>query len=265
MNSMTPQALSAAIGFINVSNAAMTWNTHKPETLSIVVPCYNEEATLEKLVKRVMACDTAGLGIELIIVDDCSSDGSFAIATQLAEMEPRIKAIRHSQNGGKGAALRTGFGAASGDIVMVQDADLEYDPNEYPRLLAPIINGDAEVVYGSRFKNELPAGAKYVRHTIANQLLTRLSNVFSGLQLSDMETCYKVFRRDVINAMDLRENRFGIEPEMTAKLGHLKPKVRVHEVAISYHGRSYEEGKKIGWMDGVSAVRCIVQYGLLKG
>lgn len=265
MNSITPHALNAAIGFINVSNPAMTWSTHKPETLSIVVPCYNEEATLEQLVKRVLNADTSGLGIELIIVDDCSQDRSFAIATQLAEMEPRIKAVRHSQNAGKGAALRTGFETAVGDIVIVQDADLEYDPDEYPILLGPIINGEAEVVYGSRFKNALPAGARYMRHTLANQFLTRLSNAFSGLQMTDMETCYKVFRRDVIGALSLRENRFGIEPEMTAKLGHLKPKIRFHEVAISYQGRSYEEGKKIGWKDGISAIRCIFQYGLLKG
>ena len=233
-------------------------------TVSIVVPCFNEEATLEKLVHRVMAADSSGLGIELVIVDDCSKDRSFEIASQLSELDPRIKAIRHSTNTGKGGALRTGFANTTGDIVMVQDADLEYSPSDYPLLFEPILNGRADVVYGSRFKNELPADARYMRHVIANKFLTVLSNIFSGLRLSDMETCYKVFKGDIIRGLCLQENRFGIEPEMTAKIARSRPTPRIEEVGISYQGRTYEEGKKIGWKDGVSAIRCIVRYNLFK-
>ena len=232
------------------------------KSVSIVVPCFNEEATLEKLIGRVLGADSSGLMVELIIVDDCSSDKSFEIASQLAELEPRIKAIRHSTNTGKGGALRTGFANSSGDIVIVQDADLEYDPDEYPLLFAPILNGSADVVYGSRFKNKLPADAKYISNVIANKFLTLLSNIFSGLRLTDMETCYKVFRGDIIRNIKLQENRFGIEPEITAKIAAHHPKLRVEEIGISYQGRTFEEGKKIGWKDGVSAIRCIVQYNL---
>ena len=233
-------------------------------TVSIVVPCYNESATLEKLVHRVMAADSSGLTIELVIVDDCSNDKSFEIASQLSELDPRIKAIRHAENTGKGGALRTGFANTSGDIVIVQDADLEYSPDDYPLLFDPILSGRADVVYGSRFKNELPADARYMRHVLANKFLTVLSNIFSGLRLTDMETCYKVFKGDVIRSLNLQENRFGIEPEMTAKIARHYPRPRIEEVGISYQGRTYEEGKKIGWKDGVSAIRCIVQYNLFK-
>ncbi|MDH3336004.1 MAG: glycosyltransferase family 2 protein [Rhodospirillaceae bacterium] len=239
-------------------------NRQDISTVSIVVPCYNEEATLEKLVRRVMAADSSGLDIELVIVDDCSKDRSFEIATQLAELDPRIKAIRHTANTGKGGALRTGFANTSGDIVMVQDADLEYSPDDYPLLFEPILNGRADVVYGSRFKNELPADARYMRHVIANKFLTILSNIFSGLRLTDMETCYKVFKGDIIRGLALQENRFGIEPEMTAKIAAHPARPMVEEVGISYQGRTYEEGKKIGWKDGVSAIRCIVRYNLFK-
>ncbi len=235
------------------------------KSVSIVVPCFNEEATLEKLIRRVLDADSSGLAIELIIVDDCSNDKSFEIASQLAELEPRIKAIRHGVNTGKGGALRTGFANSSGDIVIVQDADLEYDPAEYPSLFAPILNGSADVVYGSRFKNELPADAKYISNVIANKFLTLLSNIFTGLRLTDMETCYKVFRGSIIRGIKLQENRFGIEPEMTAKIAAHQPALRVEEIGISYKGRTFEEGKKIGWKDGVSAIRCIVQYNLFAG
>lgn len=237
-------------------------STSAISSVSIIVPCYNEQATLETLIGRVLGADTCGLKIELIIVDDCSSDKSFEIASQLAELEPRIKAVRHTVNAGKGAALKTGFKISTGDIVMVQDADLEYDPDEYPLLFAPILNGSADVIYGSRFKNELPPGAKYMRHVLANKFLTLLSNIFTGLKLSDMETCYKVFKGDVIRAIELTENRFGIEPEMTAKIAAHHPALLISEVAISYKGRTYEEGKKIGWKDGISAIRCIVEYNL---
>ena len=232
------------------------------KSVSIIVPCFNEEATLEKLIRRVLDADSSGLTVELIIVDDCSSDKSFEIATQLSELEPRIKAIRHNANTGKGGALRTGFANSSGDIVIVQDADLEYDPDEYPLLFAPILNGKADVVYGSRFKNELPIDAKYTSNVIANKFLTLLSNIFNGLRLTDMETCYKVFRGPIIRGIKLQEDRFGIEPEMTAKIAAHQPKLRIEEIGISYQGRTFEEGKKIGWKDGVSAIRCIVQYNL---
>lgn len=247
-----------------MSNKTSTNKKLPLTSVSIVVPCYNEEATLEKLVHRVLDANTSGLSIELVIVDDCSKDRSFEIASQLADLDARIKAIRHSINRGKGGALQTGFANSTGDIVIVQDADLEYDPADYPILFEPILYGRADVVYGSRFKNELPADARYMRHVIANKFLTVLSNIFSGLRLSDMETCYKVFKGDIIRALDLRENRFGIEPEMTAKIARHYPRPRIEEVAISYKGRTYEEGKKIGWKDGVSAIRCIMQYNLFK-
>ena len=252
-----------------MTQATKNQNSDRPSTtiksVSIVVPCFNEEATLEKLIRRVLDADSSNLAVELIIVDDCSSDRSFEIASQLAELEPRIKAIRHSANTGKGGALRTGFANSGGDIVMVQDADLEYDPDEYPSLFAPILNNEADVVYGSRFKNELPKGAKYISNVIANKFLTLLSNIFTGLRLTDMETCYKVFRGPIIRGLKLQENRFGIEPEMTAKIAAHRPKLRVKEIGISYKGRTFEEGKKIGWKDGVSAIRCIVQYNLFAG
>ncbi len=232
--------------------------------LSVVIPCYNEEQTLADVVAKVGAADTAGLALEIVIVDDCSADGSAVIAEGLAKSDPRIRVFRHDVNQGKGAALRTGFAAASGDLVIVQDADMEYDPADYVKLIAPIANGDADVVYGSRFLERGATEAHYLLHGLANRFLTALSNLLTGLKLTDMETCYKLVPKRVLDQVTITENRFGIEPEITAKLAHIKPKLRLAEVPVSYVNRSYAEGKKIGWKDGVSAIRCILKFNLLR-
>jgi len=232
--------------------------------LSVVIPCYNEEQTLADVVAKVGGADTAGLEQEIVIVDDCSADGSAAIAEELAKSDPRIRVLRHDVNQGKGAALRTGFAAASGDLVIVQDADMEYDPADYVKLIAPIINGDADVVYGSRFLERDATEAHYLLHGLANRFLTTLSNLLTGLKLTDMETCYKLVPKRLLDQITITENRFGIEPEITAKLAHMKPKPRLVEVPVSYVNRSYAEGKKIGWKDGVSAIRCILKFNLLR-
>ncbi|MBI4969606.1 MAG: glycosyltransferase family 2 protein [Rhodospirillales bacterium] len=231
-------------------------------TLSIVVPCYNEAATLETLVGRVMAAEIGGLAREVLIVDDGSKDDSVAIARRLAERHPEIRSIVHSHNQGKGAALRTGFAQASGDIVLVQDADLEYNPAEYPRLLKPILDGRADVVFGSRFRSADEMRILYFWHSMGNKVLTLASNMLTDMNLTDMETCYKVFTRDVIKRVTIVENRFGFEPEITAKIAKLDPRPRLYEVGISYSGRTYKEGKKIGWKDGVRALWCILRYNL---
>ncbi|HLN24095.1 MAG TPA: glycosyltransferase family 2 protein [Patescibacteria group bacterium] len=233
-------------------------------TLSIVIPCYNEAATLENIVVRVLAADICGLRLDLLIVDDGSTDGSVAVARRLAAIHPSIRLFEHAVNRGKGAALRTGFAAATGDVVLVQDADLEYNPKEYPRLLGPILDGRADVVYGSRFRGGLEVRVLYFWHSLGNGLLTLLSNVFSNLNLTDMETCYKVFRREVIQAVAIQEDRFGFEPEITAKVAHLPGHPRIYEVGISYDGRTYGEGKKISWKDGIRAIWCILRYNLLR-
>jgi glycosyltransferase involved in cell wall biosynthesis len=199
---------------------------------------------------------------QLVIVDDCSRDGTWEKLQPLAQNEPRIKLVRHEINQGKGAALRTGFAHATSPIVIIQDADLEYDPAEYHRVLAPILSGKADVVFGSRFLGS-PSGHRvlYYWHSVGNKMLTTFSNMATGLNLTDMETCYKVFRREVIQKIKIEENRFGFEPEITAKIARLK--VRVYEVGISYYGRTYVEGKKIGWRDGFRALWCILKYNLL--
>ena len=233
-----------------------------PRKLSVVIPCFNEERSLETIVGRVLAADRCGLNLELIIIDDGSADRSSEVMKSLAANHPEIVSITHATNRGKGAALRTGFNSATGDIVLVQDADLEYDPAEYPRLLKPILDGRADVVFGSRFRGGEETRVLYFWHRVANQLLTLASNMFTDLNLTDMETCYKVFRREVLAQIDIVENRFGFEPEITAKVARLPTRPRIYEVGISYSGRTYEEGKKIGFRDAVRALYCIVRYNV---
>jgi glycosyltransferase involved in cell wall biosynthesis len=235
-----------------------------PTKLSIVIPCYNEEKTLEAIVDRVLVADRCGLELEIVIVDDGSRDRSVEVMKELAAKHPEISTQFHGVNQGKGAALRTGFKEATGDIVMVQDADLEYSPNDYPKLLRPFLDGRADVVFGSRFKGGEESRVLYFWHSMGNKLLTLASNMFTDLNLTDMETCYKAFRREVIQSVDIQENRFGFEPEITAKLARMRPRPRIYEVGISYSGRTYEEGKKIGWRDGVRAFYCIVRYNLFR-
>jgi glycosyltransferase involved in cell wall biosynthesis len=227
-------------------------------TLSIVIPCYNEEETLVKGVERVRAIAQPGLPLEIIIVDDCSRDKSLGIARDLAARYPEVKVFHHAVNQGKGAALRTGFRQATGDYVAVQDADLEYDPRELIQLLEPLTSGAADMVVGSRFLSGGCHRVLYFWHSMGNALLTLLSNMFTDLNLTDMETCYKVFRREVIQSIPIEENRFGFEPEIVAKVAQRR--LRIYEMGISYHGRTYDEGKKIGWRDGVRALYCILRY-----
>lgn len=227
--------------------------------LSVIIPCYNEERTIGAIIDAVHASPYASK--EIIVVDDCSRDNTRAILER--EIASRVdRVIYHDVNQGKGAALRSGIQAATGDIVVIQDADLEYDPNEYPLLVEPILQGKADVVYGSRFMGGRPHRVLYFWHRVGNGVLTFLSNMFTNLDLTDMETCYKVFRREIIQGITIEENRFGFEPEITAKVA--RTRCRIYEVGISYYGRTYEDGKKIGWNDGFRALYCIVKYNVFR-
>jgi len=223
--------------------------------LSIVIPVYNEKDTIEEIIRRIRATPFEK---EIIIVDDFSTDGTRELL-QGMENEPDIRVFYHERNMGKGAALRTGFGRVTGDVVIVQDADLEYDPGEYQNLVKPILEDKADVVYGSRFMGG-PRRVLYFWHTVGNRILTIFSNMMTNLNLTDMETCYKVFRREIIERITIKSNRFGVEPEITAKIAKLG--ARVYEIPISYHGRKYSEGKKIGWKDGINALYSIIRFRL---
>ena len=224
--------------------------------LSVVIPCFNEAATILDLIERVRQAPVASK--QLIVVDDGSSDGTRELLKGLSA--PDLTVLLHERNKGKGAALATGFTAAEGQICIVQDADLEYDPNEYPLVIGPIVEGKADVVFGSRFQGAAPHRVVYFWHRMGNGFLTLMSNMLTDLNLTDMETCYKAFRTEIIQSIPIREKRFGFEPEITAKVA--KRRCRIYEVGISYYGRTYDEGKKIGWKDGVRAVWCILKYNL---
>jgi len=227
--------------------------------VSIVIPCFNEKNNIQKIIEAVLNSPVPNQ--EIIVVDDFSTDGTRDILQQ--KIEPLVyKVIYQKKNTGKGAALRTGFNNISGDIVIIQDADLEYSPKEYPTLLEPILEGNADVVYGSRFMGGRPHRVLYYWHFIGNIFLTTLSNIFTNINLTDMETCYKVFKREIIQSIKIEEDRFGFEPEITAKVA--KSGCRIYEVGISYYGRTYQEGKKINWKDGFSALWCILKYNLFK-
>ncbi len=229
-------------------------------TLSVVIPCFNEIKTIEQIVDKVHRAPVDDL--EIIVVDDCSTDGTRDVLRGKIERQV-ARVIYHERNQGKGAALRTGFRVATGDMVIIQDADLEYDPQDYGRLTAPILAGKADVVFGSRFCGGSESRVLYYWHYLGNRLLTTISNMLTNINLTDMEVCYKVFRREVLQKIDIEENRFGFEPEITAKVA--KMGCRIYEVGISYAGRTYDEGKKIGWRDGVRAIWCILKYNLFHG
>jgi len=231
--------------------------------LSILVPIYNEELTINHIISKILKSDKLGLEYEIILIDDFSSDNSNKIISELSFLHSTIRVFKHSANRGKGASIRTGLLNANGDIIIIQDADLEYDPMEYPKLLKPIMSGYADVVYGSRFKSNQETRVLYFWHRIANGLLTIISNMFTNLNLTDMETGYKVFRKEILSNIIIKENRFGIEPEITAKISRI-PKIKIFEVGISYYGRTYAEGKKIGIKDAIRALYAIIRYNVFK-
>lgn len=236
------------------------------KTLSVIIPVYNEEKTLSEVLDKVNQVTLLNnLEIEIIVVNDCSTDNTQQVLDNYISNSSKnnISTFKHKVNKGKGAALHTGISQAKGDLVVVQDADLEYDPNEFNILLKPILDGVADVVYGSRFMGGNAHRVLFFWHSIGNKFLTFLSNMFTNLNLTDMETCYKMFRREIIQSVKLKENRFGFEPEVTAKISRIK-NIRIYEVGISYYGRTFEEGKKISWRDGFRAIYCILKYGLFK-
>lgn len=235
----------------------------KPTKLSIVIPVFNEENTIHELVRRVINAPVfPNLVREIICVNDCSRDGTHAKLEELPALFPGedIRVLHKPVNQGKGAALRDGFNLATGEIVLIQDADLEYDPDDYPKLLLPILEGKADVVFGSRFMGGEPHRVLYYWHSVANKVLTLLSNMCTNLNLTDMEVCYKVFKREVLQRITIKSNRFGFEPEITAKVARMRPRLRIFEVGVAYYGRSYEEGKKITWKDGIKAILTILRY-----
>jgi glycosyltransferase involved in cell wall biosynthesis len=236
-------------------------NPDMDRCLTVVMPAYNEEGTISAIVEKVLEQSVV---LELIVINDSSTDRTGTVLEGLAKKDPRIRLFHHQVNQGKGAALRTGFREARGPIVIVQDADMEYDPEEYHKMLKPILTGRADVVFGSRFLGSEAHRVLFYWHSVGNQVLTQLSNMLSNLNLTDMETCYKAFKREIIQAIEIEENRFGFEPEITAKLAHFAPRLRIYEVAVSYYGRTYEEGKKIGWRDGVRAFVSILKYNLFQ-
>jgi glycosyltransferase involved in cell wall biosynthesis len=233
------------------------------QTLSVIIPAYNEGKTIHKILDRVLEVEIEGIRLEVVVINDCSTDDTVAVVREYMAKHPQhsIQLFDQHRNMGKGAAIRRGIEEVRGDFLVIQDADLEYDPHEFRELLAPILSGQADVVYGSRFMGSHPHRILFFWHSIGNKLLTFLSNMFNNLNLTDMETCYKMFRSEIIKKIHLKENRFGFEPEVTAKIARI-PGIRIYEVGISYYGRTYSEGKKINWKDGCWAIYCILRYGL---